>query len=143
MMTNEMTITEQLVTREPQKGEKKARVIYRCTRKDCRATRTFTTVQIVEKHYRGYGRYDYAMKYLVHRVITRAGVVDLTGVRFDYLPLRSCEKCGTSMKSGVVKGLKSDTPCDARCTSAEWVNCECSCGGENHGKDGEVLYEVG
>lgn len=26
--------------------------------------------------------------------------------------------------------------CDARCTHAKGFNCECSCGGENHGKGG-------
>ena len=29
--------------------------------------------------------------------------------------------------------LKADHPCDARCTGATGHNCECSCGGANHG----------
>ncbi len=33
-----------------------------------------------------------------------------------------------------VKGFKVETvPCDARCTGARGHNCECSCGGANHG----------
>lgn len=31
--------------------------------------------------------------------------------------------------------LKADHPCDARCTGAVGHNCECSCGGANHGID--------
>jgi len=30
---------------------------------------------------------------------------------------------------------RPDHPCDARCTSARGPNCECSCGGMNHGAD--------
>jgi hypothetical protein len=31
--------------------------------------------------------------------------------------------------------LSEDVPCDARCTSAHGPNCECSCGGKQHGRD--------
>ncbi|MEO8973624.1 MAG: hypothetical protein ABI406_18700 [Ktedonobacteraceae bacterium] len=35
----------------------------------------------------------------------------------------------------IVKGKQSEHVCDARCTGAKGADCECSCGGENHGKD--------
>lgn len=47
-----------------------------------------------------------------------------------------------------LKGRKVETvPCDARCTGARGPNCECSCGGANHGHGnavsaGMVLSEV-
>lgn len=34
-----------------------------------------------------------------------------------------------------VKGTVTDCPCDGRCTSAKGPNCDCSCGGANHGSD--------
>jgi hypothetical protein len=36
----------------------------------------------------------------------------------------------------MVKGtVAPEHKCDIRCTSARGNNCECSCGGKNHGKD--------
>jgi hypothetical protein len=32
--------------------------------------------------------------------------------------------------------LNPAVKCDARCTHAKGFNCECSCGGENHGRGG-------
>lgn len=32
-----------------------------------------------------------------------------------------------------VRATVNDTPCDGRCTSATGPNCDCSCGGRNHG----------
>jgi hypothetical protein len=38
------------------------------------------------------------------------------------------------MTYGILKAfLKPEQPCDARCTNARGHNCECSCGGKNHG----------
>jgi hypothetical protein len=36
-------------------------------------------------------------------------------------------------------------PCDVRCTSAQGPNCECSCGGANHGSNAvvEVIRDLG
>jgi len=43
--------------------------------------------------------------------------------------------CGKLAYGRPIKAIRSDHACDARCTSAKGHNCECSCGGENHGKD--------
>lgn len=38
-----------------------------------------------------------------------------------------------------VKGFTvPSVPCDARCTGARGHNCECSCGGANHGADNAI-----
>lgn len=51
-------------------------------------------------------------------------------------PLGVCSACNRMMAYGVVKGIfKPDHKCDVRCTSARGHNCECACGGENHGAD--------
>jgi hypothetical protein len=45
-----------------------------------------------------------------------------------------CKGCGRMMSFGVLKAfLRPKHKCDARCTSARGHNCECSCGGVNHG----------
>jgi hypothetical protein len=45
-----------------------------------------------------------------------------------------CSTCDKMMSYGVLKAfLNPDHKCDARCTSARGHNCECSCGGVNHG----------
>lgn len=47
-----------------------------------------------------------------------------------------CATCNKMMDFGQLKGyLRPEHKCDARCTSARGHNCECSCGGENHGSD--------
>lgn len=38
-----------------------------------------------------------------------------------------------------IQAVRNDTKCDARCTSAKGFQCECSCGGENHGKDMDLI----
>jgi len=49
------------------------------------------------------------------------------------------ECCGRPVYPSDVKGRTTEQPCDARCTSAKGHNCECSCGGKNHGAG----YQVG
>lgn len=45
-----------------------------------------------------------------------------------------CASCGAFMSSGELKGFfNADVKCSARCTNARGNNCECSCGGLNHG----------
>lgn len=49
-------------------------------------------------------------------------------------PLGLCPWCGESMGHGIIYGTyNSEVECDARCTGAHGHNCECSCGGKNHG----------
>lgn len=40
---------------------------------------------------------------------------------------------GTTVEVNQIRGVVTETPCDARCTSAKGHQCECSCGGKNHG----------
>jgi phage terminase large subunit GpA-like protein len=49
----------------------------------------------------------------------------------------TCPKCGRWewVKGGTVNGTVSDHKCGAKCLSAIGPNCECSCGGANHGKN--------
>jgi hypothetical protein len=45
-----------------------------------------------------------------------------------------CATCHKMMSFGTLKAfVNPDHKCDARCTSARGHNCECSCGGVNHG----------
>lgn len=45
-----------------------------------------------------------------------------------------CRGCHRMMKFGALKAhLNPNHKCDARCTSARGHNCECACGGVNHG----------
>lgn len=42
--------------------------------------------------------------------------------------------CGKSVLMRTVRGkYAADIKCDGRCMSATGFNCECSCGGKNHG----------
>jgi hypothetical protein len=52
-------------------------------------------------------------------------------------PYRSCRVCGRglhrwNMVNGTVRGA---VKCTSRCTSATGSDCECECGGDNHGAD--------
>lgn len=45
-----------------------------------------------------------------------------------------CTTCSRMKTFGVLKAyLRPEHKCDARCTGARGHNCECSCGGANHG----------
>lgn len=46
-----------------------------------------------------------------------------------------CPSCGSASVDGsTVQGRQSQHVCDARCMCATGHDCECSCGGKNHGK---------
>ena len=46
-----------------------------------------------------------------------------------------CSGCGRMMSYGALKAFTNpDHKCDARCEGARGPNCDCSCGGANHGK---------
>lgn len=60
---------------------------------------------------------------------------DLHSARFEFL--------GTVYQDKLVN-LEDRCPCDERCTSARGPNCDCKCGGVNHGAGFDtVLVEVG
>lgn len=45
-----------------------------------------------------------------------------------------CPTCHRAMKYGKLEAhVNQSVKCDARCTGARGHNCECSCGGANHG----------
>jgi hypothetical protein len=66
--------------------------------------------------------------------------VDEYGVRYittqnDYRPIIPCRKCGQRYFGKEVRGVYNpDIVCNAKCQAAKGPNCECSCGGEQHGK---------
>ena len=48
----------------------------------------------------------------------------------------TCPSCGkVNVLRQVFGSVKLSKKCDARCTNARGHDCECSCGGENHGAD--------
>lgn len=55
-------------------------------------------------------------------------------LNWDAAAWMHCEPCGTWHQLRKVEGkFKADKGCDGRCMSATGHNCECSCGGMNHG----------
>lgn len=54
-------------------------------------------------------------------------------------PIQKCPEClvthpgRENLTPVMVKGYITDHVCDARCTNAKGQDCECSCGGANHG----------
>lgn len=50
-------------------------------------------------------------------------------------PLELC-KCQKAIYGKVIRGtVNQDVKCDGKCRSAKGCNCDCSCGGENHGSN--------
>lgn len=74
------------------------------------------------------------------RVAERTRVVANSTSEYSKRPENILRDCVYNMRALYltferVKGFKVETvPCDARCTGARGHNCECSCGGANHGK---------
>jgi hypothetical protein len=60
--------------------------------------------------------------------IRKAGV---DTVRYSSSVYCDCRRGRATLKA--VVGKVNQTPCDARCTEAKGHNCECACGGQNHG----------
>jgi hypothetical protein len=45
------------------------------------------------------------------------------------------------LRFDILKGHKNAAvPCDARCTGARGHNCECQCGGKNHGQQNAIEH---
>ncbi len=64
-----------------------------------------------------------------------------TWSQYDGDPLAICDGCRSLMAYGRVQGIFNPAVrCDARCTNARGHNCECSCGGENHGAGWGAAY---
>ena len=58
-----------------------------------------------------------------------------TVIKNGYIAEIVCD-CGTKVRGREIIGIRNDAKkCDGRCTAAVGCQCECSCGGENHGSD--------
>ena len=54
--------------------------------------------------------------------------------RSEYPPVRNCRRCQRPTGGEAIRGTFSPHKrCDARCMYAKGPNCECNCGGANHG----------
>lgn len=103
------------------KGE--SPIIFKCANKACKhvSTRMVTRVS-------------------VSKGMTRWGEKQFRTALFfenremNTLHVMECPKCGGRFLGKPVKGIKNEqVPCNAKCTNATGPNCECSCGGMNHG----------
>ena len=89
-----------------------AAMIYRC--KHCAIVRRVAMTGT--RRHVGYGRYEVAYS------------------RDDGKPGPEICTCGRTMVGNMLKAyLNPAVKCNARCTHAVGFDCECSCGGENHG----------
>lgn len=54
-----------------------------------------------------------------------------------YVAYRSCKSCGRGLHRWhqVTGTVREAVKCTTRCTSATGSDCECECGGHNHGAD--------
>jgi len=107
-----------------------AHVIYRC--KGCK--KTLRETYTVERY--GYCNNHpewYLRKSASYRRVAGGRWVESHYFRF---PAVACPGCDAQLYGKAVEGrFKADHPCDKRCTGATGHSCECSCGGENHGRD--------
>jgi hypothetical protein len=97
------------------------RAIYHCRRKACAHTWARDYPERDELQPRGWSRSPWYR---------------LDGTTRRYLGTETtCPKCGDAHGIGQrVKGTFTACPCDPRCTSARGHDCQCSCGGANHGR---------
>jgi hypothetical protein len=51
-------------------------------------------------------------------------------------PIRAEKCCGARLKWVTVRAKKTEHECDSRCRNAKGGDCDCSCGGVNHGRGG-------
>lgn len=92
------------------------------------------------------GRFHTAMLHKINNVRVPSGWYPgyqsetgeiLTGEGTPHVgPAVTCE-CGNRVMLLPVKGITNpDVPCTAKCVNSKGFNCECSCGGKNHGSGG-------
>jgi len=105
-------------------------VIYRCDR--CKAARRVehpTTYHSEPTYFAGRrGEPHRVRRYLVNG--------RQSGKPAGMLCPNGCERYGQRlwMLGKPIKGTVTDHACNAKCEAATGPNCECSCGGANHGK---------
>lgn len=98
-----------------------SRVIFFC-KYGCKSRWAFD-YPLRRKVSRGYGRFETI-------AFREFNGCDVTPVR-DAWCRNNCRKDVTMT---TVKGFVTDHACDARCEAATGSNCDCACGGKNHGK---------
>lgn len=106
-----------------------AAVIYNCKR-----CKTGKRVEYPIRTLNGYTRIDSSGKAQPASVWIQASGGGRPTVYGGDVEMGICKGCGKMMDFGILKAfLRPEHKCDARCTSARGHNCECSCGGANHG----------
>lgn len=109
----------------------KTRIIYRCGNKACKHTWAHEYRKIFTKmaetiYPRNAMPVRYPAKFNFYRFVA--------GKLVRYENDTNCPKCGRHGTPNVVVGTLNEAhKCDARCTSAKGGDCECACGGANHG----------
>jgi hypothetical protein len=59
---------------------------------------------------------------------------------FGALAIR-CRGCGRAIAAAPVRGTYApDKKCNAKCLASTGHDCECSCGGKNHGASGDSAF---
>src|SRR6266550_1112477 len=109
------------------------RVIYTCRNRNCK--------HIWALEYRNEGTDRYGLPYgrrelKAHEIPTRYDIQDGgRSCQTDVMGDLRCPKCTCNLpKSNRVNGHYNEAhKCDARCRGAKGPNCDCQCGGENHG----------
>lgn len=111
-----------------------AAVTYACKR--CRKQGRKTVLQVV--YDREVERYDDYRRPGTVRWYREGAEVLVCDTRSSWVPSVECPSCGAGhcLEGRRVRGQhNASVPCDARCTGATGHQCECSCGGKNHGSD--------
>jgi len=120
-----------------EKPQTVGRVIFRCG--SCKKRWSVEYDRKVFEHQRtkhsrvpGFGERTYT----VRDVQLSRKLADGKVVSWNHDLNQPCPKCGRVgfVNGGAVQGKYSDTPCGAKCLSATGFQCECRCGGQNHGK---------
>lgn len=109
---------------------KTVHVLHKCKacKKCVRSTVTIQSKSIDNQH-----PVHYLRKTFSYRKVNDGNWQDAAYFRF---PLVKCPGCGENLSGKAIEDrYNPQHPCDARCTGAKGHNCECSCGGENHGRD--------
>lgn len=118
--------------RDIETTESTSRMIYRCTNKACRATLA------IDWHVTTVTEYVAGRQILKPQVrVPILPPLHLPFPEYSYIPWAvGCPMCQIGEMHGkTIRGIVTNHQCDSACTGAKGHNCECSCGGKNHGRD--------